>query len=257
MTKELFEKVITEVAPFTRIVTLHLMGEPLAHPELKTFLDLCMNQKLQVYFVTNGVLLKDPELLLHPALRQVSFSLHSYYDNFPDKDPSLYLNRIFDFTQLAFEKRPNLFINYRLWNLNSIKGNHKHNEIIYQSIERRFGITIPRDWNFEKDKSLKLLNYLALHYETEFIWPSLELPVRGTQGTCHGLKNHFGILADATVVPCCLDKEGKIPLGNIALTPLKEILKSPRSQAMIRGFQRHHLIEDLCQRCPYIERFET
>ena len=255
MSRDLFQTVLSEVAPYTRIITFHLMGDPLVHPDLRDFLDLAQTKELQVYFVTNGVLLKDPELLLHPAIRQVSFSLHSFSDNFPDKDPSAYLSKIFHFTEMAFKKRPTLFINYRIWNLESQQGKINKNEILFKKIEDHFSIRIPRDWNYQEKKNLNLLRYLSLHFETEFIWPAIDLPVLGSSGTCHGLKNHIGILVDGTVVPCCLDKEGNIPLGNLNNSSLREILASPRAQNIIQGFRNRQLIEELCQRCQYIERF--
>lgn len=255
MALDTFKKVISEVSQVTRIVTFHLMGEPLVHPELKEFLELCEKEALQVFLVTNGVLIKEPNLLLHRAIRQVNFSLHSFTDNFPGKDPESYLNRIFDFTELAFKERPTLFINYRLWNVNSKKGTDKQSEYFFEAIEKRFQVTIPRDWNYRFKKNLVLKNYLSLHFDTEFTWPEMHLPVIGDSGTCYGLRSHFGVLVDGTVVPCCLDKEGAIPIGNLTQRPLKEILSSPRAQAMVEGFRNRKLKEELCKRCQYIERF--
>ncbi|NBV49965.1 radical SAM/SPASM domain-containing protein [bacterium] len=255
MSLDTFQVVISQVSQVTRLVAFHLMGEPLVHPELKTFLDLCQEHRLRVFFVTNGVLLKEPSVLLHPVIQQVSFSLHSFTDNFPEKDPALYLKRIFDFTETAFQERPTLFINYRLWNRNSKKGTDRHSEVFYQAIEERFQVSITRDWNYRFKKNLVLKKYLSLHFDTEFTWPEIDLPVLGESGTCYGLRSHFGVLVDGTVVPCCLDKEGNIPLGNLTEQPLKTILKSPRAQRMIEGFRNRQLEEDLCQRCQYIERF--
>jgi radical SAM protein with 4Fe4S-binding SPASM domain len=255
MSLETFKTVIAQVSEVTRVVTFHLMGDPLVHPELKQFLDICEEKDLKVFFVTNGVLLKDPILLLHKAIQQVSFSLHSFSDNFPGKDPSFYLNRIFEFTELAFKERPKLFINYRLWNLNSKKGTEGNNEYYFKAIENRFEIKIPRDWDYRFKKNLVLKNYLSLHFDTEFIWPALDLPILGESGTCYGLRSHFGVLVDGTVVPCCLDKEGNIPLGNLTQEPLKEILSSPRAKGIVQGFRNRQLEEDLCKRCQYIERF--
>lgn len=255
MSLETFKTVISQVSTVTRVVTFHLMGEPLVHPELKKFLDLCEERTLQVFFVTNGVLLKEPALLLHKAIRQVSFSLHSFTDNFPEKDPTAYLNRIFDFTELAFKDRPKLFINYRLWNLNSKRGAGDNNEKFFRAIEERFQVSIPRDWNYRVKKNLVLKNYLSLHFDTEFAWPEPQLPVLGEAGTCYGLRSHFGVLVDGTVVPCCLDKEGNIPLGNLMKEPLQNILASPRAKVMVEGFRNRKLKEELCKRCQYIERF--
>jgi len=255
MDLETFQKVLAEVSKVTRLVTFHLMGEPLVHPELRKFLDLCEEKKLRVFFVTNGVLLKEPSLLLHPVIQQVSFSLHSFTDNFPGKDPGPYLKRIFDFTELAFRERPKLFINYRLWNLNSINDSLGTNEMFFEAIEKRFQVSIPRDWNYRFKKNLVLKNYLSLHFDTEFSWPGIDLPVLGESGTCYGLRSHFGVLVDGTVVPCCLDKEGQIPLGNLKNEPLEDILESPRAQAMVQGFRNRQLQEELCKRCQYIQRF--
>jgi len=257
MSLETFKKVISQVAKVTRLVTLHLMGDPLVHPHLGEFLELCEENALKVFLVTNGVLLKEPTLCLHPAIQQVSFSLHSFTDNFPDKDPGPYLNRIFDFTELAFEKRPKMFINYRLWNVNSKKDSKKNNETFFKAIEKRFEVTIPRDWDYRIKKNLVLKNYLSLHFDTEFTWPEIHLPVLGDQGTCYGLQSHFGVLVDGTVVPCCLDKEGNIPLGNLSHQTLQEILQSPRAKSILQGFRDGKLKEDLCQRCQYIERFPS
>lgn len=255
MSLETFKTVIDQVSKVTRLVTFHLMGEPLVHPELKQFLDICSEKKIKVFFVSNGVLMRDPALLLHPAIQQVSFSLHSFKDNFPDKDPIPYLNRIFDFTELAFQERPKMFVNYRLWNANSKKGTEDQNSIFFEAIEKRFQVTIPRNWNYRFKKNLVVKNYLSLHFDTEFTWPEPHLPVLGTTGTCYGLRSHFGVLVDGTVVPCCLDKEGNIPLGNLTQEPLEAILSSPRAQAMVQGFLSRQLQEDLCKRCQYIERF--
>jgi radical SAM protein with 4Fe4S-binding SPASM domain len=84
----------------------------------------------------------------------------------------------------------------------------------------------------------------------------MDLPVLGTKGTCYGLSSHFGILVDGTVVPCCLDKEACISLGRIQNESLTEILANPRSQALLDGFRKKKLVEGLCQRCQYIERFQ-
>jgi len=124
-----------------------------------------------------------------------------------------------------------------------------------EHICERFDFNAPSEVDIRKRKSINIKDRLYLHFDTEFIWPSLDLPVLGTAGTCYGLKSHFGILADGTVVPCCLDKEAAIPLGKVQDAPIVDILASRRAQDIIKGFQQKNLVEDLCQRCQYIERF--
>ncbi len=247
------------MAPLTEQVCFHLMGDPLVHPELSQLVEICHEFKVRIFFVTNGVLLREKqvELLLHPAMEQVNFSLHSFSDNFGDKDPSAYLQRIFDFTERAFAERPDLFINYRLWNLNEPRAVQPKNLRMLEAIEEHFSVSLNTDIDVRLQKSLAVQNRLFLHFDTEFTWPDLKLPVLGNSGTCYGLKSHFGILVDGTVVPCCLDKEGSIPLGNIQNQSISEILASTRAQSLLQGFRQKNLLEDLCQRCQYIERFQT
>ncbi len=258
MSVELFEQIIAQVAPLAEQVAFHLMGDPLLHPKLHEFTELCHKYNVPIFLVTNGVLLreKQTELLLHPAYRQVNFSLHSFFDNFPDADPTEYLERIFTYTERAFVERPDLYINYRLWNLKDPKGTGAQNGDMLERIMKRFDVGVNPAADARIHKSRRLVNRLYLHLDTEFIWPAIDLPVLGTAGTCHGLSTHFGILVDGTAVPCCLDKEGNIPLGRVQDEPLTEILAAPRSQAILKGFRERRLVESLCQRCQYIERFK-
>ena len=257
MDLDTFRTAIEQVAPLTEQVTFHLMGEPLVHPRLEEMIEICSSNHMPIFFVSNGVLLKEKraDLLLHPIIRQVNFSLHSFHDNYPDRDPTIYLENIFTFTERAFVERPDLYVNYRLWNLQETRGAGEHNTSMLKRIADRFQVELDTEVNVVAQKSKRVKNKLYLHYDTEFIWPSPDLPIIGENGTCKGLDHHFGILADGTVVPCCLDKEGNIPLGNIRETPVADILGSPRAAAILKGFRQRKLKEDLCQRCQYVTRF--
>ena len=72
---------------------------------------------------------------------------------------------------------------------------------------------------------------------------------------CYGLRDHFGILCDGRVIPCCLDREGEITLGNVYETPVREILSSERAMAILHGFDNRVAVEELCQKCGYARRF--
>ncbi|MGZ3650601.1 MAG: radical SAM/SPASM domain-containing protein [Bdellovibrionota bacterium] len=253
----LFRRILEQVAPITEQVAFHLMGDPLVHPKIEELVKITEEFGSRIFFVTNGTLLreKSAELLLHPAFRQVNFSLHSFPDNFPDRDPTEYLNKIFSWTERALAERPDLYVNYRLWNLADTRGAGEQNRGMLRQIEERFGWKADTEVDVRVQKSRLVKGRLYLHYDTEFTWPALELPVLGVKGTCYGLSSHFGILVDGTVVPCCLDKEGSIPLGNVKEAPIEEILGSARAQEILKGFRERRLVEALCQRCQYIERF--
>ncbi|QDK44779.1 radical SAM/SPASM domain-containing protein [Bdellovibrio sp. ZAP7] len=258
MSLEVFESVITQVAPLTDQVTLHLMGDPLVHPKLAEFINICANHQVPVFLVTNGVLMNamKEDLLLHPILRQVNFSLHSFHDNYGDKDPTIYLNKIFNYTRRAMAERPDLYLNFRLWNLDAPLGTGAHNRSMLDRVGTEFGFNFNEAIDVRRNKSIRIQDRLYLHFDTEFTWPSVDLPLLGTKGTCYGLSSHFGVLADGTLVPCCLDKEGKVPLGNVKDASVESILGSDRAMKILKGFKDHKLVENLCQRCQYITRFQ-
>ena len=257
MPPALFRRVLEQVAPLAEQVAFHLMGDPLVHPKLEELVDIAGEFGTKIFFVTNGVLLREggAEILLRPAFRQVNFSLHSFADNFPEKDPGPYLEKIFAFAERALLERPDLYLNFRLWNLEAPRGVGEKNRDVLRRIEERFQWKGAAELDVRRQKSRRVKARLYVHFDTEFTWPALELPVLGVTGTCYGLKSHFGVLVDGTVVPCCLDKEGAIPLGNLADGAILDILGSARAQAMLKGFRERRLVEKLCQRCQYIARF--
>ncbi len=256
---QLFRQAVRQVAPLTEQIAFHLMGDPLLHPHLQELVEICAEEQAKIFFVTNGVLLreKQSELLLHPAFRQVNFSLHSFADNFPGRDPGEYLERIFTYCERALLERPDLYLNFRLWNLQETRGSVEDQRDLLKRVAARFDCTPPAAVDVQRKKSHRLRGRLYLHFDTEFVWPDPQAPVLHTRGRCHGLSSHFGILADGTVVPCCLDKEGVIALGNISEKPVVEILADARARNIREGFHARRLVEDLCQRCQYIERFQN
>ncbi len=262
MDLDLFREIIKQVSPLTELVCLHLIGDPLVHPELAEMIQICDEYNANIFLVTNGVLLRPEKyaMLLHQRFYQINFSLHSFFDNFPNKDPSNYLERIFSFTELALVERPDLYINYRLWNLNdpilNKTNGHCPNNLMLDQISDRFDFISPTELDLRRNKSINIKDRLYLHFDTEFTWPSMDLSMLGNSGTCYGLSSHFGILVDGTVVPCCLDKEAAISLGNVKDSTITDILASRRAQDIVKGFKQKQLVEKLCQRCQYIERFK-
>lgn len=249
-----FEAALQQVAPLAEIVCLHLLGEPLAHPKFSQILDICERYNTQIDLTTNGILIKrySERIINSPAVRQVNFSLQAFKDNFPERDLDPYLLPIFDFAKSAHALRPELYVNFRLWNQQS---NDSDNEDFFQKIEAYFDLTINRTVETGAIKSKRIWNKVYLHFDSRFEWPSFSLPHLGTRGRCHGAVNHIGIHADGTVVPCCLDKSGVINLGNVKEQSLQDILNSERFVKMRDGFLNGVLVEDFCQHCSFITRF--
>ena len=254
----LFEKILKQVAPLTEQVCLHLMGEPLAHPEFEALIKICEQEEVKINLTTNGVLLNRYADLLStsPAFHQINFSIHSFKDNFKDKSIMPYLTDILNFSKLCFERRPELYINYRLWNIFETNTQNESNKDILKSIANFFDVDIKEDIDVGSIKSKRIWNRVYLHFDSRFEWPHPQMPLQSTKGFCHALSSHIGIHADGTVVPCCLDKEARLDLGNCDTKSLGEILEGQRARTMREGFTARKLAEDLCQRCTYIKRFQ-
>jgi radical SAM protein with 4Fe4S-binding SPASM domain len=250
-----FEAALKAVAPLAEIVCLHLLGEPLAHPRFSEIVDVCERYNTQIDLTTNGILIKryQDRIINARCIRQVNFSIQAFKDNFPDRDLDPYLMPLFEFAKSAHGQRPELYTNFRLWNQQS---NDSNNEDVFQKIESYFNITINRNVETGAIKSKKIWNRLYLHFDSRFEWPSFLLPHQGTRGRCYGTVNHIGIHADGTVVPCCLDKNGAVHLGNIKEQSLQDILNSERFVRMRDGFLNGVLVETFCQHCSFIKRFD-
>ncbi len=249
-----FEKILIQAKPIAQEVCLHLMGEPLAHPNFEEVLKICEKYQVPIQLTTNGLLIeKKKELILSSGcVRQINFSLQSFKDNFPHKKLETYLEPIITFSHEAHIKRPEMYINYRLWNM-GVESNE--NEEIFDYLDNAFEVKINRKVQVENIKSKRIWNKVYLHFDSRFEWPTLDREVISHQGRCHALTSHIGIHADGTVVPCCLDKEAIINLGNCLETPLSAILESERASRMRIGFSNGKLIEELCTKCQYVTRF--
>ncbi len=255
---EEFRYRLQEVKPYTKYLYFHLMGEPLLNPNLKQFLTIANEEGFKVNLTTNGTLLnKNREILLAAeSLRQINISLHSFEANDSEVDFEEYLYNIIDFIQEA-NASSNIIISMRLWNLDSynLRGQNKLNSNIITILQDKFGYQYDLEEIISRDKKVKIRGNLYLNSAEKFQWPDMDIDILGEKGFCHGLRDHFGILVDGTVVPCCLDGEGNIPLGNIYDASLEYILSGERAENIYNGFSQRRRVEELCKRCGYSDRF--
>jgi hypothetical protein len=208
---------------------------------------------------TNGLLLTGErrELALRRIVRQVDVAVHSFAAHIPGRDVAPYAERVLAFVRLAAAQRPDLYVNLRLWDLDAEGGASAENAALRAFFGAAFGVDLAgARIDPARRKGLPLGGRVAAHVDSRFTWPSLALPVRATEGSCLALRHQIGVLADGTVVPCCLDKEGRAALGNLRDAPLDAILAGPRARAMRDGFARGELVEPLCQRCDFAKRFD-
>lgn len=254
MEAEAFNKVLLKIKDHADEIALHLMGEPLAHPEFLEILKSCEDHGVLINLTTNGLMVNKykNELINSKALRQINFSVQSYKDNFSKNDIKPYLDKLASFIKDLEEKSPEVYVNLRLWNLGA---KSDENEDVIKYFEAFYHTEIKREVDVRSIKSKKIHGRVYLHFDSRFDWPSFLLPPQGDKGKCHALTSHIGIHANGTVVPCCLDKEAVINLGNIFDQNLEEILLSKRAMAMKEGFKNGKRVEDLCKHCTFINRF--
>jgi MoaA/NifB/PqqE/SkfB family radical SAM enzyme len=224
-----FEVLLGKLRGRTDYLCFHLMGEPLLHPQLSELLALAERYGYYVNITTNGVLLPEAaETLLNaPSLHRVSISLQAWEGNGCTWDVNSYVNSCAAFAKRAAAR--GVLVYFRLWN-----GGAPGNERLLAALRSAF----PAPW---KEAG-------------RFDWPDAAGPERAGR-FCRGLRDHIGVLCDGTVVPCCLDSEGTVALGNLFEQELEEILASPRALAIYEGFTRREAVEALCRHCGYAERF--
>lgn len=252
MSIENFSHIINQIKDYTDYVYLHIMGEPLLHPKLNEFITICKNHNINVNITTNGSLLKkNKEIFLNNPIRQLNISLHSI-----EKEDQIfydYINDVLSFVKELNDKT-NTYISLRMWNVEN-ENNSRQNYIL-NKISNDFNCLV-NDIELKNYKNIKIKDHLFISLDKRFIWPSLKNEIYSYHGKCLGMKNMCGILVDGTVVPCCLDAQGDINLGNIFDTNFKDILESQKVSEILQGWKDNKCAEELCQKCSYRNRFDS
>lgn len=246
MNEEEFSTLLLKLRSFSDYLYFHLMGEPLLHPLLGRFLELAGDAGFRVILTTNGSLLeKRRELLLSaPALHKINVSLHAFEANDLSVPFEDYLRDCLDFGKAA---QGRVLVVYRLWNQG---GADEKNQEILAALHTAF----PGPWE-EQRRGIRLADRVYLEHGDKFDWPDLGAQEGGNQVFCYGLRDQIGVLCDGTVVPCCLDHEGDLALGNLFQENLDTILEKPRARAIYEGFGNRKAPEELCRKCGYARRF--
>lgn len=245
MSLDEFKTVIQKIKPYCEYVYLHIKGEPLLHPQFNDILTVLNEENMKLQLVSNATFLANyPELIYAKCLRKISFSLHSI--PFQKVEPKQYMQPILDFSnQAAKLKKP--AVELRFWNRNHLDDKSKEclNMLLTQA-------------NLEATNRLgsyKWKQNVYVHFDEEFQWPS-QANQNDQIGFCQGTRTMLGILSDGTVVPCCLDDQGTISLGNIFQQSFEEIIQSSRFVKMNEAMKQRRLVEPLCQKCSYRHRFD-
>ena len=254
MSLEFFENILLQLKPYTKEIVYHIFGDPLTLSNLEDYLDISSKHNFKVTITTTGYYLDkfNTNLFLHKAIKQVNFSLNSYNKNDMKKTLPEYLKPMFKICNLKLENKVHNFINFRLWNIDKYNSEKDFNTNILSHLEKQFNINLNSINNID---AIRLENQIKLHFDEYFQWPNLSSNHQ-SEGYCQGLNSHFGILSSGVVIPCCLDSQGVINLGDLHNSSLHNILSSTRAQNMIIGFKNQEAREELCKKCSYKDRFK-
>lgn len=240
-----FETITDKLIGTTKYLYFHLMGEPLLHPDLPRFIESATNKGFKVAITTNGTLLNSTKnSLLTSGVYKINISLHSFEQG-SDAEFDDYINSVVDFAKASSDI--GILTIFRLWNEGADGGRNS-------DILNKLKTDINGEWVIGS-KGYRIKDKLHLEFAGRFSWPDRDIEDLSENVFCYGLKDHFGILCDGTVVPCCLDAEGDIPLGNIFQNSVDEILMSKRAVDLRQGFMNRKPTENLCYKCGYATRF--
>lgn len=246
MTLEAFKTIAGKLRGLTQYVYYHLMGEPLTHPDLPEMIRHAGQLGLRSIITTNGTLLpKRGRELIEAGVHKVNISVHSFEEGTREQQLA-YLNDCFDFAEAAADA--GVLVVLRLWNRGYDEG---RNIDTLALLEERFG----GGWKVER-RGTRIRDRVYLEQGERFDWPDLSAPDYGDRVFCYGLKDQFAVLCDGRVVPCCLDREGAMTLGNLLRQDPEAILQSPKAREIAEGFRNRKATQELCRRCGYARRFD-
>lgn len=257
MDLDFFESLIMQAKEYTKEIVCHVVGDPLTQSNLCKYLDIIHKHGLKAMLTTSGYFLKKHSYntLFHPCVKQINISLNSFNKNDTSLTFEQYITPVLDLCKAKLRREEELFINLRVWNLDEMISERSFNEILFSKLSNTFDVKLELDAIYkERLKSIRLANKILVHFDNYFEWPSLNNKNYG-HGTCQGLQSHIAVLASGKVVPCCLDCDGIVELGDLHEKSLKDILQTSRVVNMLNGFKEGKAVEELCQKCSYKDRF--
>lgn len=237
MSVENFEKAAKQVNEFAKVISLHLLGEPMLHPHFPEILSVSSKLNLKINLVSNGSLIYryPAEVWSEKCLKQVtisaqSLSCYSYAERF------IKLDEYINFAKTYSDK---FKVSFRL--RGPIGGGFITE--ISDYLIKAFNKTGAWDGS-----PYSLSERVFMNHGDIFKWRNNEL--RNVH--CLGLKHHFGVLSDGTVVPCCADYDGFMKLGNIFEKPLVEILNSKKTKKMREAIEgKNGELPEYCKHCGF------
>jgi len=214
MSLDMFQGVIDDVCETRPLVRLYMSGEPLLHEDLLEMIAYAAARHCQTAIHTNATLLAPEvsEKLLASSLNYLSFSFDgcsaAVYEQL--RPPA------------KFECVESNIRHYLGLRRQGGRGPHTAVEIIRMRETDRWLQDFVGRWTTDGIDEVRIAEYMTWHGLVEDRRVENAPPGAG-YNPCAAPFNHGCILSDGTVVPCCLDVDGEMPLGNVTEKSFREI----------------------------------
>lgn len=238
-----FDDYTDQIKEICDYIYLHVLGEPLLHKDLNTFLDILDKKDFKLQLVTNGTLLnKYPDLIKHKCLRKLSISIQAINNQ-------IVSDTYFDTINNLIEEKRDPYLEIRFYDLENLNDNLKN---YYNLLKDKYHFSLSK-----KENSYQLNKNTFVYLNDLFIWPNINHEYITDNGYCHGIIDQIAILVNGDVTSCCLDTMGINSFGNLKENNLKEILNSQKYLNALNDLKKRRLSLPLCQKCSYHLRFHN
>jgi MoaA/NifB/PqqE/SkfB family radical SAM enzyme len=214
MPVEMFRSIIDDVRENHPLIKLYLSGEPLLHEGLFEMIEYAGAGGCRTMIHTNATALTKEmsERILASALTFLCFS-------FDGCTPEIYerLRPPASFAQVSSNIRQYLDLRRQCGG-----GPHTAIEIIRMRETEGLLTDFVQEWMAAGADDVHIVDCLTWHGLVDDRRIGCRPDAAGYK-PCAAPFQHGCILSDGTVVPCCLDVNGRMPLGNVAATRFRDI----------------------------------
>jgi MoaA/NifB/PqqE/SkfB family radical SAM enzyme len=209
-----FQQILDDICENRPLIKLYLSGEPLLHEGLFDMIEYAHGKNCQTAIHTNATLFTEAlsERILSSSLTFLSFSFDGCTAEVYER-----LRPPAKFEQVGANIRRFLDLRRR-----SGRGPYANVEIIRMRDTEDFLKSFAEEWKACGVEEVSVVDYMT--------WLGTVPDRRDGKAAifsgytpCAAPFQHGCILSDGTVVPCCLDVDGRMPLGNVTEQPFREI----------------------------------
>ena len=243
---ELFKNIIDQVKDYNDYVWLAEFGESLFHPKFETFIKYCANNGVKTYLSTNATALNEKNSLeiLNSGLDKIYLCLDGTTKETYEK---LRINGQFEKTKnnifnfLKLKKKLHRSKPYSVVQI--IKMDETEKEI--EDFKKQWDGLADEVWAREfctwadQIKDIKKMSREENKY----------FPFRKKRYPCSLLWRKIVVSWNGDVVPCCLDFDGKIVLGNAKRENLEDIWNSKKMVELRKKQIDGDYNNPLCKKC--------